>query len=201
MSLQMGVRTLTILVVVVLGFFALGSWMAAQKAPGEMEWHSQYRESLWQPLRLQSLTLAGVDEALGTGSLWLINAQNQPVLVSRYPLESDGLSWQVQAVVGLESAETESLVRAQAWTAESSERPISSSVAAALAGRLVKRISLMPEEPVDVVSFQGSLGNPAVRMDVGEGRQAWVYPEQGAVVAVSDDEAHSIMFDPRGNHR
>ena len=42
MSLQMGVRTLTILVVVVLGFFALGSWMAEQNAPGEMQWHGKY---------------------------------------------------------------------------------------------------------------------------------------------------------------
>ena len=201
MSLRRGVRTLTILVVVVLGFFALGSWMAKQNQPGEMQWHTEYQASLWQPLHQQTLTLAGVDAALGLGSLWLVNTDNQPLLVSRYPLESDGLHWRVQAVISLDSGQTESLVRAQDWTVNSPERPLSSDVSAALAGRRVQRISLIPEEPVDVLSFQGSLGNPAVRMDVGDGRQAWVYPEQGAVVAVSDDEAHSIMFDPRGDHR
>ncbi|QIB50193.1 hypothetical protein [Pseudomonas sp. OIL-1] len=200
MSLQMGVRTLTILVVVVLGFFALGSWMAEQNAPGEMQWHGEYQASLWQPLQQQTLTLAGVDAALGTGSLWLINAENQPLLVSRHPLESDGLNWRVQAVIELDSAQTDSLVRAQAWTVDSPEQSISPGVAAPLAGRLIKRISLIPEEPVDVVRFQGSLGNPAMRMDVGDGRQAWVYPEQGAVVAVSEDQAHSILFGPSDDY-
>lgn len=200
MSLRMGVRTLTILVVVVLGFFALGSWMAKQNEPGQMQWHTEYQESLWQPLHQQTLTLAGVDAALGTGSLWLINADNQPLLVSRYPLESDGSNWLVQAVIGLDAAQTESLVRAQAWTVESPEQSISPGVGAALAGGRVQRISLIPEDPVDVLSFQGSLGNPAMRMDVGDGRQAWVYPEQGAVVAVSDDLAHSIMFGPSGDY-
>lgn len=200
MSLRMGVRTLTILVVVVLGFFALGSWMAKQNAPGEMQWHTDYQVSLWQPLHQQTLTLAGVDAALGLGSLWLVNAENQPLLVSRYPLESDGLNWRVQAVISLDPEQTESLVRAQDWTVDSPEQPLSSDVGAALAGRRVQRISLIPEEPVDVLSFQGSLGNPAMRMDVGDARQAWVYPEQGAVLAVSDDQAHSIMFGPSSDY-
>ena len=200
MSLRMGVRTLTILVVVVLGFFALGSWMAKQNEPGEMQWHSDYQESLWQPLLQQTLTLAGVDAALGLGSLWLVNAEDQPLLVSRYPLESDGLNWRVQAVISLDSEQSESLVRAQDWTVDSAEQPLSTDVGAALAGRRVQRISLIPEEPVDVLSFQGSLGNPAMRMDLGDVRQAWVYPEQGAVLAVSDDQAHSIMFGPSSDY-
>jgi hypothetical protein len=31
-------------------------------------------------------------------------------------------------------------------------------------------------------------------MDVSAGNQAWVYGRVGAVVAVSGDQAHSIMF-------
>lgn len=200
MSLRMGVRTLTILVVVALGFFALGSWMGQHGEPGEVHWHGEYQDSLWQPLQRQTLTLAGVDAVLGTGSLWLINAENAPVLVSRYPLESDGQNWRVQAVIGLDSEQTETLVRAQAWTPESPEQAVSPGVAAALAGRPVQRISLVPEEPLDVLNFLGSLGNPTMRMDVGDARQAWVYPEQGAVVAVSDDQAHSFMFGLSGGY-
>ncbi|HDZ55597.1 MAG TPA: hypothetical protein ENI17_00390 [Pseudomonas xinjiangensis] len=194
MSPRIALRIGTVLATVVLGFFALGKWMAQQDAPRALDWKAQYQESLWGPLQQGALTLAGVNAVLGTGTLWMISSDGEPLLVSRHPLESDALSWRLQAVITLDEQRTASLVEAQAWTPESPDQPVNPAVGEALADYPVARMSLIPAEPVDVSRIYGSFGNPDVRMDVSDGNQAWVYARNGVVVAVTGEQAHSIMF-------
>lgn len=198
MSTRMALRMGTIFAAVVLGFFALGSWMSEQGSPRPLNWHADYDDLLWTPLQQGTLTLAQVDAALASGELWMVSADGEPVLASRYPLESDGQMWRVQAVIKLDEQRTASLVQAQAWTPGMRDQPVSPAVAASLASQPVERMSMIPAEPVDVLRIQGTFGNPDVRMEVGEGNQAWVYSRAGVVAAVSDEEVHSIMFGLRG---
>lgn len=198
MTTRMALRMGTIFAAVVLGFFALGNWMSEQGSPRPLDWHSEYNDRLWAPLQQGTLTLAQVDATLALGALWMISADGEPLLVSRYPLESDGQMWRVQAVIKLDDQRTASLVEAQAWIPGMRDQAVSPALAASLAGQPVERMSMIPAEPVDVLRIQGTFGNPDVRMEVGEGNQAWVYSRAGVVAAVSDEEVHSIMFGLRG---
>lgn len=194
MSIRPRVGMATLFSLVVIGLFALGSWIVQQREPEPLQWQERYQTSIWTPLREGELKLADVDAPLGIGRLWMVSVEDEPLLVSRYMLESDDLSWRVQAVIGLDAQRTESLVQAQDWQAGMRDQSVSPSVGAALAGQPVERISLIPSEPVNVERIMATFGQPDVRMDVSEGNQAWVYGRTGVVVAVSGDEAHSIMF-------
>lgn len=194
MSIRPRVGMATLFSLVVIGLFALGSWIVQQREPAPLEWQERYQASIWTPLREGELKLADVDAPLGIGRLWMVSVEEVPLLVSRYMLESDDLSWRVQAVIGLDAQRTESLVQAQDWQAGMRDQSVSPSVGVALAGQPVERISLIPSEPVNVERIIATFGQPDMRMDVSEGNQAWVYGRTGVVVAVSGDEAHSIMF-------
>ena len=193
MSPRLGIRLVTIFSAVILAFFLLGDWLARRDAPQPLEWYGTYREALWQPLQQRSLTLGKADETLGRGHLWMISADDQPALVSRYNLESDDRLWQAQAVIGLDAAEMESLVEAQAWEPGIADQPVSPAVGEALSDRKILRMSMIPIEPLELKRIEGTFGGAEVRMPVSEG-EAWVYPRIGAVVAVGEDEAYSIMF-------
>lgn len=194
MSIRPRVGMATLFSLVVIGLFALGSWIVQQQDPEPLQWQERYQQGIWTPLREGKLVLADVDAPLGIGRLWMVSVEDEPLLVSRYMLESDDLSWRVQAVIGLDAQRTESLVQAQDWQAGMRDQSVSPSVGAALAGQPVERISLIPSEPVNVERIIATFGQPDMRMDVSEGNQAWVYGRTGVVVAVSGDEAHSIMF-------
>ncbi|MEH6567148.1 MAG: hypothetical protein V7756_17630 [Halopseudomonas sp.] len=195
MTRQQGVRLATLLSVLILGFFAFGFWLSKPQQGEPMQWRAAYEESLWKPLQRQQLTLADASAALGHGTLWMISSEGQPLLVSRYTLESDDLSWRAQAVLKLTPQQRDSLVAAQAWEPGLPDQPINSSVADALQDQPVLRMSLIPSEPLPLSDVQNTLGNPELRMPVGEeGEEAWVYPRSGAVVAVDAEQAYSIMF-------
>lgn len=194
MSIRPRVGMATLFSLVVIGLFLLGSWIVQQREPEPMQWQERYQQSIWGPLREGELNLADVDAPLGIGRLWMISVEDEPLLVSRYSMQSDDLNWRVQAVIKLDAQRTESLVQAQDWTAGMRDQSVSPSVGAALAGESVERISLIPSEPVAVKRIVATLGEPDMRMDVSAGNQAWVYGRVGAVVAVSGDQAHSIMF-------
>jgi len=193
MSPRTGVRLVTVFSAVVLAFFLLGDWLAQRDAPRPLEWYENHRQSLWEPLRERSLTLGQADETLGRGHLWMISADGQPALVSRYNLDSDERLWQAQAVIGLGSAEMDSLIEAQAWEPGIADQPVSPAVGEALADRAILRMSMIPVEPLDLKHIEGTFGGAELRMPVSEG-EAWVYPRIGAVVAVGEEEAYSIMF-------
>jgi hypothetical protein len=194
MNPRLALRIGTLLAAVVFGFFALGQWMAGQDGPRTLAWYAEYEESLWEPLRAGNLTLARVDAELGMGRLWMISADATPLLVSRYRLESDGHVWRLQAVVGLSEQQMATLVQAQAWSPGMADQAVSPAVAAGLSGHLLERLSVIPEEAVEVRYIQGTFGNPDMRMEVRPGDEAWIYGRAGAVVAVNGEMAHSIMF-------
>lgn len=194
MNPRLALRIGTLLAAVVLGFYALGQWMAGQDGPRELDWYGDYQESLWEPLRAGSLTLARADAELGMGQLWMISADGAPLLVSRYRLESDGHVWRLQGVVSLSEQQMNTLVQAQAWRPGMTDQAVSPAVAAGLSGHLLERVSVIPEEAVEVRFIQGTFGNPDMRMEVRPGDEAWIYGRAGAVVAINGEQAHSIMF-------
>lgn len=144
MNIRPRVGMATLFSLVVIGLFALGSWIVQQREPEPLQWQERYQTSIWTPLREGELKLADVDAPLGIGRLWMVSVEDEPLLVSRYMLESDDLSWRVQAVIGLDAQRTESLVQAQDWQAGMRDQSVSPSVGAALAGQPVERISLIP---------------------------------------------------------
>lgn len=194
MTRQQGVRLATLLSVVILAFFAFGFWLSKPQQGDAMQWRTTYEENLWAPLQRQQLTLGDASEALGHGTLWMISSDGEPLLVSRYTLDSDGLSWRAQAVLKLTPQQRDSLVQAQAWEPGVPDQPINSSVAESLKDQPVLRLSLIPSEPLALSDVQSTMGNPDLRLPVSEGEEAWVYPKIGAVVAVGEEQAHSIMF-------
>lgn len=194
MDIRRGVRIATLLSVVLLAFFVMGRWMGSYDALKPLDWSQNYADSLWQPLQDQRLQLGDLAPAAGEGRLWLISADDQPLLVSRHQLRSDGQSWRLQAVVGLELAQLDSLVQAQAWQPGMRDLPLDAALGMPLAQQPILRLSMIPEQPVELRYVQGSWGNPDMRLELGEGDQAWVYAKQGLVVAVSGEDAHSMMF-------
>lgn len=194
MDIRRGVRIATLLSVVLLAFFVMGRWMGSYDALKPLDWSQNYAASLWQPLQDQRLQLGDLAPAAGEGRLWLISADDQPLLVSRHHLRSDGQSWRLQAVVGLELAQLDSLVQAQAWQPGMRDLPLDAALGMPLAQQPILRLSMIPEQPVELRYVQGSWGNPDMRLELGEGDQAWVYAKQGLVVAVSGEDAHSMMF-------
>lgn len=195
MNARMGLRIGTLLAVVLLSLLALDRWRAEQEAnQGQvLVWKQQYQSSLWTPLRERLLTLAEVKRILGDGQLWMISADGEPKLVSRHPLDSDGQRWRVQAVIGLDQQQTDSLVEAQAWQPDMRDQPVSAAVGVALAEYLVERLSLIPEQPLKLPTIIATFGQADWQMPVDAG-EAWIYGREGLVVSVSGDEAHSIMF-------
>lgn len=196
MKARMGLPIGTLLAVGLLVWLALDGWGEQDEQPQDgtpLTWKQQYQESLWQPLRGQLLTLADVGRTLDEGRLWMISANGEPKLVSRHPLDSDGQHWRVQAVIGLDQQQTDSLVEAQAWQPDMADQPVSPEVAIALAQYPVERLSLIPEQPLTLATITATFGTADWQMPVAAG-EAWIYVREGVAVSVSEDEAHSIMF-------
>jgi hypothetical protein len=194
MNPRLALRMGTLLAAVVFGFYALGNWMGGQTGARSLDWYEAHESELWGPLRTGSLTLAGADAVLGVGQLWMISADGQPLLVSRYQLRSDDNVWRLQGVVSLSEGQLASLVQAQAWVPGTADQAVSKAVASGLSGHRLERLSMIPEEPVEVRYIHGTFGNPDMRLEVRPGDEAWIFGRAGAVVAVTGDQAHSIMF-------
>ncbi len=192
MNRSIGFPLVTLLSLIAVAFFALGYYFSRGETGDPLQWHEEYQASLWQPLRQQELLLGDVSRVLGPGQLWMISAEGEPALVSRYRLETDGQTWRAQATVELGGEQMESLIVAQDWQPDMYDQPLSTEVARALTDYPIVRMSMQPEEPVDVVQVVSSLGNPDMRMDLAG--ETWIYHRIGAAVSVSNEEAHSIMF-------
>lgn len=193
MNTRTAVRVGTLLGVVALAFFALGKWMVSQGEPRPLAWKAEYQDSLWEPLHERSLTLGEVRQVLPDGRLWLISAEGEPRLVSRHSIDSDGQQWRAQAVIALDQEHIDSLVAALQWQPGTPDQPVNPTIAEAMTDHSIERISMIPQEPVDLQYIEGTFGPVEVRMPVDVG-EAWIYGRQGVVVAVSDELAASIMF-------
>lgn len=186
---------------IIIGLFAFGSWIMDRPGaePEPMQWRSTYEERLWAPLRDGTLTLADVVAVMGQrGELWMISADGEPQLVSRHVIQSDEADWRMQAVISLDEPRMESLKQAQDWKADMGDQSVSPAVAAALVGQAVERMSLTPFQPIETQRIIATLGEPDMRMEVSGDDQAWVYGRAGIVVAVTGEQAFSIMFGLRG---
>ncbi|MFA5679602.1 MAG: hypothetical protein WC953_14570 [Pseudomonas sp.] len=193
MKARWAVRIGTLVAVVLLTLVALDDWRESEEASTPLVWKQQYQSSLFLPLRERSLTLAEVSRTLGEAGLWLVSADGEPRLVSRYSLDSDGQRWQVQAAIELDQQQTAGLVDAQGWQADMADQPISPAVGEALAHHSVARLSLMPEQPLTLLRIAATFGSADWQMPVGGG-EAWIYGREGVVVSVANGQAHSIMF-------
>lgn len=193
MNRSLGFPLATLLAVVVTAFFALGYYFSRGETADPLQWYEEYQASLWQPLRQQELQLGDVSRVLGPGQLWMISAEGEPALVSRYRLETDGQTWRAQATVELVGEQMESLIVAQDWQPDMYDQPLSTEVARALTDYPIVRMSMQPEEPIDTHQVSSSLGNPDMRLDIAGG-ETWIYHRSGVAVAVTGEEAHSIMF-------
>lgn len=197
---RVGMATLFSLAIV--GIFLLVTW-AMDRTDAESEplkWRAAYESRLWAPLREGNLTLADVVSVMGQrGALWMISADGEPQLVSRHVMQSDDADWRLQAVISLDEQRMESLKAAQDWKADMVDQSVSPAVSAALIGQPVERMSLTPFQPIDTQRFIATLGEPDMRMEVSGDDQAWVYGRAGIVVAVTGEQAYSIMFGLRGN--
>ena len=192
----------TLFSVIVIALFALGSWVMerSDKEAKPLEWQATYEARLWAPLRAGNLTLADVEGVMGQrGELWMISADGEPQLVSRHSVQSDDADWRLQAVISLDDQRMDSLMAAQDWKADMVDQSVSPSVGVALVGQPVERMSLTPYEPVETQRIIATLGEPDMRMEVSGDDQAWVYGRAGVVVAVTGEQAHSIMLGLRGN--
>lgn len=183
----------TLLAVALLVWLALSDWGEEQAEAGPLAWKQEFQQSLLAPLREQTLTLSEVDRVLGTGQLWMISADGEPRLVSRHPLDSEGQRWRVQATMELDQQQTASLVQAQAWSAGMPDQPVSPQLGKALGHYPVARLSLIPEEALELQRITATFGTADWQMPV-EGGEAWIYGREGVVVSVADEQAHSIMF-------
>ncbi|WP_022963566.1 hypothetical protein [Halopseudomonas pelagia] len=198
---RLGMATLFSLIII--GLFALGSWIMdkSDAQPEPLEWRATYEERLWAPLRDGNLTLADVEGVMGQrGELWMISADGEPQLISRHVMHSDGADWRLQAVISLDERRMDSLKTAQDWKADMVDQSVSPAVGAALVGQAVERMSLTPFKPIETPRIIATLGEPDMRLEVSGDDQAWVYGRAGIVVAVTGEQAYSIMFGLRGNH-
>ncbi|TVP88387.1 MAG: hypothetical protein EA348_10880 [Pseudomonadaceae bacterium] len=193
MNRSIGFPLVTLLSLIAVAFFALGYYFSRGETADPLQWHEEYQASLWQPLREQELRLGDVSRVLGPGQLWMISAEGEPALVSRYRLETDGQNWRAQATVELAEEHMDSLIEAQNWQPEMYDQPLSTEVARALADYPIIRMSMQPEEPVDILQITTSLGQPDMRLDIAGG-ETWIYQRSGIAVSVTGDDAHSIMF-------
>lgn len=201
MTFRPRVGMATLFSLVVIGLFLLANWAMnrpdAQAQP--LSWNATYEARLWAPLREGTLTLADVDGVMGQrGELWMISADGEPQLVSRYLLQSDGIDWRLQAVISLDEQRMQSLIAAQDWRADMVDQSVSPSVGVALVGQPVERMSLTPYGGLDASRVVATFGEPDMRMEVSGDDQAWIYARAGIVAAVTGEQAHSIMFGLRG---
>lgn len=193
MNPRLALRVGTLLAAIVLTILALDQWWQEREATQPLSWQPEYQASLWAPLRNGSLTLGDLSAVLGEGRLWMISADGEPRLVSRHSLEAERQPWEVTASIALDPQQTASLVQARGWRADMPDQPVGTDIGRALADYPVERLSLIPEQPLKLVRIIATFGQPDWQMPVEQG-QAWIYAREGVVVAVGEEQAHSIMF-------
>ena len=193
MNPRLALRVGTLLAAIVLTILALDQWWQEREATQPLSWQPEYQARLWAPLRNGSLTLGDLSAVLGEGRLWMISADGEPRLVSRHSLEAERQPWEVTASIALDPQQTASLVQARGWRADMPDQPVGTDIGRALADYPVERLSLIPEQPLKLVRIIATFGQPDWQMPVEQG-QAWIYARQGVVVAVGEEQAHSVMF-------
>lgn len=131
-------------------FFAWGAWlMRPQPAAQPLLWLAQWQTKVLTPLADDRLSLVHLKDAL-EGELWLQPNLDGARLLYRGELQDGTGKWSLEAEVGLDNAERESLLAAAGLKPTDKEQPLGSQLLVPLANRpiialtLCRRLRWMP---------------------------------------------------------
>ncbi|WP_341303963.1 hypothetical protein [Pseudomonas sp. TMP25] len=177
-------------------FFAWGAWlMRPQPAAQPLPWLAQWQTDVLTPLADDRLSLVHLRDAL-EGDLWLQPNLDGARLLYRGELEDAQGNWSLEAEVGLEQAERDSLLAAAGLKPTDKAQPLGRQMLLPLANRPIIALTLLPPAPLDAARLAASIGQPRLTLELAEG-QAWVYPELGMTAHLQDDELYFLYAVPR----
>ncbi|WP_425917282.1 hypothetical protein [Pseudomonas sp. GWSMS-1] len=177
-------------------FFAWGSWlMRPQPAAQPLPWLAQWQAEVLTPLADDRLSVVHLRDAL-EGELWLQPSLDGARLLYRGELQDGNEAWSLEAEVGLEAAERESLLAAAGLKPTDKAQPLGSQLLVSLANRPIIALTLLPPAPLDAARLAASIGQPRLTLELAEG-QAWVYPELGMTAHLQDGELYFLYAVPR----
>ncbi|MBU0900684.1 MAG: hypothetical protein KKH62_01850 [Gammaproteobacteria bacterium] len=177
-------------------FFAWGAWlMRPQPAAQPLPWLAQWQAEVLTPLADDRLSVVRLRDAL-EGELWLQPNLNGARLLYRGELQDGNETWSLEAEVGLEAAERESLLAAAGLKPTDKAQPLGSQLLVSLANRPIIALTLLPPAPLDAARLAASIGQPRLTLELAEG-QAWVYPELGMTAHLQDGELYFLYAVPR----
>lgn len=177
-------------------FFAWGAWlMRPQPAAQPLPWLAQWQADVLTPLADDRLSLVHLRDALD-GDLWLQPNLDGARLLYRGELEDAQGNWSLEAEVGLEQAERDSLLAAAGLKPTDKAQPLGQQMLLPLANRPIIALTLLPPAPLDAARLAASIGQPRLTLELAEG-QAWVYPELGMTAHLQDDELYFLYAVPR----
>lgn len=177
-------------------FFAWGAWlMRPQPAAQPLPWLAQWQTEVLTPLADDRLSVVHLRDAL-EGELWLQPNLDGARLLYRGELQDGNETWSLEAEVGLEDAERESLLAAAGLKPTDKAQPLGSELLVSLANRPIIALTLLPPAPLDAARLAASIGQPRLTLELAEG-QAWVYPELGMTAHLQDGELYFLYAVPR----
>ncbi|MFC5694928.1 hypothetical protein ACFPU0_05060 [Pseudomonas sp. GCM10022186] len=175
-------------------FFSMALWMSRQADQAEpLAWLVDWQKAVIEPLAEQELTLTQLSEQ-APGELWLQPRADGPRLVYRSEQGRDEGAWRLEAELELSGSEHASLAKALGKGTE--EQPLSGEMLGQLGGHRVAVLNMVPMAEVSAARLAASIGPPRLRMRTGEG-EAWVYPQQGLSVHLSDGKLQLLHLVPR----
>jgi hypothetical protein len=177
-------------------FFAWGAWLMRPQPPAQpLPWLAQWQTQVLAPLADDRLSLVHLKGALD-GELWLQPNLDGARLLYRGELQDGDEKWSLEAEVGLDKAERESLLAAAGLKPTDKEQPLGSQLLVSLANRPIIALTLLPPAPLDAARLAASIGQPRLTLELAQG-QAWVYPELGMTAHLQDDELYFLYAVPR----
>jgi hypothetical protein len=177
-------------------FFAWGAWLMRPQPPAQpLPWLAQWQTQVLAPLADDRLSLVHLKGAV-EGELWLQPNLDGARLLYRGELQDGDEKWSLEAEVGLDKAERESLLAAAGLKPTDKEQPLGSQLLVSLANRPIIALTLLPPAPLDAARLAASIGQPRLTLELAQG-QAWVYPELGMTAHLQDDELYFLYAVPR----
>lgn len=177
-------------------FFVWGAWlMRPQPAAQPIPWLAQWQGEVLTPLADDRLSLGQLRDTVA-GELWLQPSLDGARLLYRGELQDGDETWAVEAEVGLDKAERESLLAAAGLKPTDKEQPLGGQLLEPLANHPIIALTLLPPAPLDVARLAASLGQPRLTLELAQG-QAWVYPELGMTAHLQDDALFFLYAVPR----
>lgn len=177
-------------------FFAWGAWLMRPQPPAQpLPWLAQWQTQVLAPLADDRLSLVHLKGAV-EGELWLQPNLDGARLLYRGELQDGDEKWSLEAEVGLDKAERESLLAAAGLKPTDKEQPLGSQLLVSLANRPIIALTLLPPAPLDAARLAASIGQPRLTLELAQG-QAWVYPELGMTAHLQDEELYFLYAVPR----